>query len=211
MTDGLFGPAIVAFVFAPAVFATATCFALLRSHTNSRRCEPIDAPASVLDWAVTAMPPAHREWGAAMLAELAVVSGAVARWRFALGCARVAMFLPRTEMQNTGAARAPVLGLLSIALPVLALPLLFGAAVILEISGANPLTSNSSVSSYLMPAIVRIMLLFASGCLVCGAPFGLAGRWRRERFPQLTRWGVASTVGMAAYFIISMQMFAGGE
>jgi hypothetical protein len=43
------------------------------------------------------MPAERGEWGAAMLAELATLQQPLARWRFALGCARVALFPPRTR------------------------------------------------------------------------------------------------------------------
>ncbi|MGH9753713.1 MAG: hypothetical protein ACREA2_13110 [Blastocatellia bacterium] len=45
--------------------------------------------------AVRRMPAERREWGAAMLAELAQLQNPPTRWRFALGCARVALFPPR--------------------------------------------------------------------------------------------------------------------
>src|SRR5688572_16309954 len=41
------------------------------------------------------MPAERREWGAAMLAELAMLRHPVTRWRFALDCARVALLAPR--------------------------------------------------------------------------------------------------------------------
>ena len=83
------------------------------------------------------MPEARYERGVAMLAELTAVPGAVARWRFALSCAHAVLFLPRAETAPlTG--RHPVLGLLAVTLPPLALPLIFVAAAILEAVGAVP-------------------------------------------------------------------------
>jgi hypothetical protein len=41
------------------------------------------------------MPAERREWGAAMLAELAQLQHPVTRWQFALSCVRVALFPPR--------------------------------------------------------------------------------------------------------------------
>jgi hypothetical protein len=40
------------------------------------------------------MPAGRRDWGAAMLAELAQLQNPSARWRFALGCAQAALFPP---------------------------------------------------------------------------------------------------------------------
>lgn len=57
----------------------------------------MDWPALLLTFAVRRMPAERREWGAAMLAELAHLQNPLARWRFALDCARVAMFPPRKK------------------------------------------------------------------------------------------------------------------
>ena len=54
-----------------------------------------DAPARLLARAVRFLPPGCAEWGQAMLAELAHIDGRRARWRFALGCIRVALLPPR--------------------------------------------------------------------------------------------------------------------
>lgn len=49
-------------------------------------------PERLLAWAVRQMPTERREWGAAMLAELASVRHPATRWQFALSCLRVALF-----------------------------------------------------------------------------------------------------------------------
>jgi len=54
-----------------------------------------DIPRRLLTIAVRRMPAERGEWGAAMLAELAQLQHPFTRWRFALGCARVALFPPR--------------------------------------------------------------------------------------------------------------------
>lgn len=54
-----------------------------------------DAPGWLLTIAVRRMPAERSEWGAAMLAELAQLQHPSTRWRFALGCTRVALFPPR--------------------------------------------------------------------------------------------------------------------
>jgi hypothetical protein len=53
-------------------------------------------PDRLLAWAVRQMPKERREWGAAMLAELAALRRPATRWWFALSCARVALFPPRS-------------------------------------------------------------------------------------------------------------------
>jgi len=55
----------------------------------------MDGPNLLLAAAVRGMPSERCEWGAAMLAELAGLQNPSTRWRFALGCARVALFPPR--------------------------------------------------------------------------------------------------------------------
>ena len=54
----------------------------------------MDWPTLLLTSAVRRMPAERDEWGAAMLAELAQLQQPFARWRFALGCTRVALFPP---------------------------------------------------------------------------------------------------------------------
>jgi hypothetical protein len=46
-----------------------------------------DGPALLLAIAVGALPPERREWGTAMISELAHLRGGMARWELALGCA----------------------------------------------------------------------------------------------------------------------------
>lgn len=51
----------------------------------------MDWPERLLLSAVRRMPAMRREWGAAMVAELACVRRSPDRWRFAIGCARTAL------------------------------------------------------------------------------------------------------------------------
>jgi hypothetical protein len=57
----------------------------------------MDGPGLLLTRAVRLMPAERGEWGAAMLAELARLQHPTTRWRFALSCARVALFPPRKD------------------------------------------------------------------------------------------------------------------
>ncbi|MGH2722506.1 MAG: hypothetical protein ACRDJO_13035 [Actinomycetota bacterium] len=54
-----------------------------------------DGPARLLAAAVDTLPEDRRDWGVAMVAELARVSGRSSRWRFAVGSACAAAFPPR--------------------------------------------------------------------------------------------------------------------
>jgi len=52
-------------------------------------------PQKLLDVVLRYLPEERREWGVAMRAELAHLQQPFARWQFAWGCARVALFPPR--------------------------------------------------------------------------------------------------------------------
>jgi hypothetical protein len=70
------------------------------------RLSGLDGPGWLVAAAVARLPGDRRDWGAAMAAELAQVQGRPARWRFAAGCARTALFPPggsRTAVGITGA------------------------------------------------------------------------------------------------------------
>src|SRR5512132_255398 len=70
----------------------------------------LDGPALLLAAAAATLPADRRDWGTAMTAELAQVQDPTARWRFAAGCARAAVFPP-------GGNRAAVAGALTFAAP----------------------------------------------------------------------------------------------
>jgi hypothetical protein len=67
--------------------------AALRALRAVRRETAGDRAAAVLLAAVRGLPADRAEWGRAMRAELAGVTGARARWGFSLGCARAALAL----------------------------------------------------------------------------------------------------------------------
>jgi hypothetical protein len=58
------------------------------------RLAGLDGPAWLLTAAAATLPAGRRDWGAAMTAELAQVQDRAARWRFAAGGARAAVFPP---------------------------------------------------------------------------------------------------------------------
>jgi hypothetical protein len=53
-----------------------------------------DAPSRLLNWAVGALPADRAPWGEAMFGELNQMNNRRQRWRFAVGCASAAVFLP---------------------------------------------------------------------------------------------------------------------
>jgi hypothetical protein len=196
MTNGLLEPTILAFVFTPLVVSV-TCVArqVLRRVDDDCGGER-DAPARVLAWAAGAVPPVRKEWGLAMLAELAAVPGRRARWRFALSCVRAVFFLPRAEAPPT-VERRPVLGFLAVAAPPLALPFIYVAAAILDAAGGGS------------TAVVKVLVVSTAAGLVAGVPLGVASRWRREPNPRLATWGMASSIGTSGYFLVAMRWLAG--
>jgi len=70
---------------------------LVLRHWRSRagsRWSAVDPPGRLLAAAAAALPERRREWGMAMLAELAEIQGRSARWRFALSSVRATLSLP---------------------------------------------------------------------------------------------------------------------
>jgi hypothetical protein len=72
------------------------------------RLSALDGPARLLAAATATLPADRRDWGAAMAAELAQVPvrERAARWRFAAGCARAAIFPPGGTRVAVGVAGA---------------------------------------------------------------------------------------------------------
>lgn len=69
-------------------------------------------PERLLAWAVRQMPAERREWGAAMLAELANLQHPAARWQFALSCLRAALFPPAQLLSDSGGQHVMLKGML---------------------------------------------------------------------------------------------------
>jgi hypothetical protein len=72
------------------------------------RLSALDGPGRLLAAAAATLPAGRRDWGAAMEAELAQVpvQERAARWRFAAGCARAAVFPPGGSRVAVGVAVA---------------------------------------------------------------------------------------------------------
>ena len=87
-----------------------------------------DGPQRLLAAAIRLLPNERRGWGLAMLAELGQLQHPSTRWRFALGCARVAIFPPRkgglsqTIMEQTQKSVIKTLGLAILISFLLVLP-----------------------------------------------------------------------------------------
>ena len=87
--------------------------AVVRGWRRARRHGGGDAPATLLEFAVTGLPESHQDWGRAMCAELEQVRGAGRRWGFSLGCARAAGVIRARVMRaarQRGAGLRAVIG-----------------------------------------------------------------------------------------------------
>ncbi len=210
--DGLFDIGIVSFVFTPLAVTVALLLCLWWNRVKDSRAT-LDTPGLLLDAAVRGMPEERCEWGAAMMGELSQIHGLVSRWRFALGCARVALFPPcRDELLRRALTdRSPVCGMLAVAAPPLGLPFIYCAAVIVEAIGGSPFTQSSQWSNPdAVIEVVKIIVMLTLLCLLTGLPLGLAGLLRRERLRWLSALGMISSLCVISYFLIVMHFFAGG-
>ncbi|HKQ78773.1 MAG TPA: hypothetical protein VJ810_34060 [Blastocatellia bacterium] len=215
MKDGLFDIGVVSFVFAPLALTVTVLMRVWRNRINDIRATMpmLDAPGLLLTAAVRHMPEEGREWGAAMMAELSQVQGLASRWRFALGCARVALFPPRGvgRLRHSQLSPSPFCGALAVALPPLGLPFIYFAAVIVEAIGGSPFTQSSQWSNPdAVIGVVKIIVTVTILCLLAGLPLGLAGLLRRERPRWLSALGILSSLCVIGYFMLVMHFVAGG-
>jgi len=75
-----------------------------RSARLSAAAAGNDMPARLLSWAVGALPADRAAWGEAMFGELHQMAGRRQRWRFALGCASAAVFMPSRRADSANLA-----------------------------------------------------------------------------------------------------------
>jgi len=122
----------------------------LRSIGDARGPSEVDRAERLLTAAVATLPEHRREWGRAMIGELAEVQGRSARWRFALSTARATLWTPPTSgwpvlglvsvvVVATVAAAGPVVGQAVPGLTVFAVAFtgIFGAMVLLTVARAR--------------------------------------------------------------------------
>jgi hypothetical protein len=144
------------------------------------RLAALDGPGWLLAAAAATLPADRRDWGVAMAAELAQVPDRAARWRFAVGCARAAIFPPGGNGAAVGIA-----GALGVA-AVVAAALVTGAA---------------------LPA-GRVFALTFVGLLGGLATLTVARRgWARGTGPGLAVGGLA-LVGIAACLAVTTYYLA---
>jgi hypothetical protein len=139
-----------------------------------------DAARSLLARVVRWLPAHRSDWGLAMLAELDRVEGRTARWRFALGCARVAVSAALTRLR-----------------PVRGLAVAAGAGAV----GAVIYTASAQLRVF---AVVFAAELAACGLLASIRPAG--GTGSRAAVGWTMRlgllFGVAACLGLGVYGVV---------
>jgi hypothetical protein len=194
-----------------ALMLSALALTLLRAwwvQTRNHR-SGMDGPELLLAAAVRGLPGERRDWGAAMIAELANVHSPSSRWWFALGCARVAMFPPRRSglpryFMHTLTRQDPICGILSVALPPLGLPFLYLAAVLVA-ALVQPLVGRPP------DAVARAVVLLSMSCILAGLSLGVAGLVRRERLRWLSVMGSLLSLCIFSYVVVSLHFLDGGD
>lgn len=154
-----------------------------------------DGPELLLRLAVPYVPDHRQDWAAAMLAELRCIQGGMARWHFAAGCARAALFSPKqTATRHFG----PLCGIMSVTLPPLGLPLLYLASI-----AANHFTTQDDFfNGELVPGAVGVFIVGSLVCMLSGLPLGFAGLIRREQARWLSLMGQVSSICIFSYLMI---------
>jgi hypothetical protein len=191
----LFELPILMFVFAPLALTVASIG--LIAWWKLRLPRGRDVSEAILAAAVRSMPAERAEWGNAMLAELEHLTGWWIRFHFAIGCVRAAVFPP-------GSGR---FGLFSVALPLVALPLLYVIALLADVL----IHVHDPSSNFFMPAgLISASLLMTLGLMLSGLPLGLAGWYRREQHLWLCALGPCLSVLLLSYLWLFLYWFAFG-
>lgn len=161
-----------------------------------------DGPRRLLSVVVQRIPENRRDWGQAMLAEIDQFHDRSERWRFALGCAKVALFPPATMWPRHWLSAfwrlEPKCGALAVTLPPLGVPLLVCAAF----AAQNFTSHDNFFNGELVPGVVGGLIISSFACMLAGVPFGFAGILRRERSRWLSLTGPALSIVISAYVFL---------
>jgi hypothetical protein len=161
----------------------------------------------LLAFAVGLMPKDRREWGGAMLAELEAIRSPVERWRFSIGCLRVALFPPASarwprSWLDWARGLSPGCGALSVLLPLSGLPLLCVATIVL---GGLERQNHFHGPGALMETRIGVVLIAAVAFIASGLPLGIAGLARGERRRWLSVAGPIFSASIFPYlFVVSL-------
>jgi hypothetical protein len=161
---------------------------------------PDDRAARFLARAVRWMPANRREWGAAMRAELQQIHGAADRWRFALGCAWVALLPPGRGIFNALAGRpmaAALLGFLC-GVPFLLANFIVANRVEPFFSLIRP-GPHTSPREYVLFAVVLLLILL--GAFTALGPWLVRDAGGKRHFPVVN--GAIAALMLIAFTVIS--------
>src|SRR5262245_1526024 len=156
-----------------------------------------DGPATLLAAALAALPDDRRDWGPAMAAELAQVEGRSARWCFAAGCARAALFPPhgnRVSLVAVLAAAAATTAWLAVghalpAMQVFAVAFVGLAGALATLAAARSRAVSRSVPR---PTIMAVGVAGVAACIAVTAYFLIHHPTAAEDFPPTTAVGFAA-------------------
>lgn len=198
---------MLAYCFTPLVVTLTALFCVwLKRTAAARKTRPdMDGPGWLLASAVRWMPEERREWGRAMMTELAQCQGVSLRWRFAMSCVRAALSAPPRDgrLHYMLAKQSSACGVLAVMLPPLGWPFMLLATAVFEIIGGSPFTQSSRWSNPAMAmAIWHLVKLLTMACFLAGLPLGLAGLWRGESRRWLSVMGIISTCFAIVWFLL---------
>jgi hypothetical protein len=151
--------------------------ALLRDRRTGGR----DVPARLLAAAVHRLPADRRPWGRAMLAELAEVPAGAQRWRFALGCTRVALFPPRRG----------------------ALPGLAAVALVLAVAAGAGWAAHALLPAMQVFAVAFVLLVGAYATVAAALPGARPPGGPRLAVTGVMLLGVAVVIGATSYVAVA--------
>jgi hypothetical protein len=140
-----------------------------------------DLPARLLAAAVRRLPADRRSWGRAMLTELAEVPAGPRRWRFALGCARVALFPPRSG----------------------AVPGWAAVALVVAIAAGAGWAVHVLLPAMQVFAVAFVLLVGAYAAAAVALPGARPQAGQRLAVTGLVLVGVAAVIGVAIWWRIS--------
>jgi hypothetical protein len=160
---------------AAVVFLVVCCVLALRGDAGA------DGPARLMTIALKCLPIKSRDWGQAMAAELAQVSGTFERWQFSAGCFW-ALLLSRmsawSDRRNAGPCipALPLCGVLTWIVPPAALVSLWLSGIVFSATSASDDLFRGGFVSWL----VSSWILASALGLFSGIPLAVLALVRRE-------------------------------
>jgi hypothetical protein len=170
---------------------------------------PPDPARSLVVLAAGLLPAQRQDWGQAMLAEFDAIPGPWGRWRFGLGCARVALVAPRraggpallVRTALLASAVALGLGIYALAPAMAAVALLFPAVLVgcgwLALLRSRSATGHQGAPGWPLRAVILGGVAGWLGVVMYGVvrypAMGAFNLWRAVAFAGL----LAGYVGMA--------------